>query len=62
MDKVLSIGLMIGIVTFSGALVMGIVTGKTVRSISRRPEEYPKIRGAFIIFLFLLKQLLSMDY
>lgn len=37
---------------------MGIVTGKTVRSISRSPEEYPKIRGAFIISLIFIETII----
>ena len=58
MDKAVNVGLLIGVVSFIGALTMGIVTGKAVTSISRRHEEYSKIRAAYILSLIFIETII----
>lgn len=53
MDKAFIVGLMIGIAALVGTIGMGIATARSVDIISRKRDEYPKIRRAYKLALII---------
>ena len=55
MNTAITVGLIIGLASFAGAIAMGTITNRSVRAIGKQPEAYSKIRSSFMLALIFIE-------